>query len=168
MNATLTRAEALDLVDTYEAEGRLAVLAAHWELAGHWNAHATWDADTLREHVDASCVDGDAIRSYGPSDDDETCLTDPYAPHDAMIAALAGLGFTREHTGGNCEAMQYARPDGAYALVTDWEDPTLPTSCGPWAFGTYTADGYEATECERFTDMAALIARAARYVNKGA
>jgi hypothetical protein len=74
--STLTRARAEALIDEAEEMGALDQLAAHWDIPGHWNAGAEWDAGAFRDFVDEHCVDGDRIRANGPSDDDETDLTD--------------------------------------------------------------------------------------------
>lgn len=72
---TLTRAEALELIDAAEQLGALAPLAAGWELSGHWNENAEWDAEDFREHVEG-CALSDASRSRGPQPDDDTGLPD--------------------------------------------------------------------------------------------
>jgi len=73
MNATLTRAQAHDVVDAAAQMGALSHLAAAWELAGYWNENAEWTADTFHEHVD-DCASGDDARSNGPKESDDTGL----------------------------------------------------------------------------------------------
>ena len=71
---TLTRAEAHDTIEAAEQMGALGHLAVAWDMPGHWNEHAEWDAADFYALVDESAVDGDHVRSYGPSDSDATCL----------------------------------------------------------------------------------------------
>lgn len=72
--AGLTRAEAEETVEAAEQLGALSHLAAHWNMAGWWNESAEWDEADFYALIDESVVDGDHVRSYGPSADDVTCL----------------------------------------------------------------------------------------------
>jgi len=73
---SLTRGQAIGLVMDSELE-ELRALCTFW--IGHGNEDC--DLEELQtlmcEYVDAACVDGDHVRSYGPHDSD---LTDLEAP----------------------------------------------------------------------------------------
>ena len=87
---TITRGEALDAIDAAEQMGALAYLAAFW------TGDESTDADALRDFVGAHCVDGDRIRSYGPSDSDETDLAewngDEYEPEPRPTVTCSHCG----------------------------------------------------------------------------
>jgi hypothetical protein len=72
---TLTRGEALELVNAAEQIGALGYLAAHWDIPGHWNENAEWDWSTFDQFIDEHCQNGEQVRGHGPSDSDPTDLT---------------------------------------------------------------------------------------------
>jgi len=77
MTETLTRGEADALIADCETLAELRALSAHW--IGHSNEELSADdlRGLLHEYVDERALDGDRVRSYGPSDSDATDLTAP-------------------------------------------------------------------------------------------
>ena len=80
MNTTLTRADAIDMIDDAldgpDAAQDIRSIAVAW--IGHDEFDGTLEetADALREYVDAACLT-DAVRSRGQRDDDDTGLAVP-------------------------------------------------------------------------------------------
>lgn len=77
---TLTRSDALDLIDEAEQEGHESLCA----LAHLWIGHNEHDCATaedyaafLRDYVDEGCMDvnGDEIRSRGPCGSDDSGIS---------------------------------------------------------------------------------------------
>ena len=73
--------------------------------------------------------------------------------------------FARSHnlvvwpTGGGCEALAFEWTDGSYILITEKDDPAVPTSLGsPVACGWYSTQGEEILQVEFPTLQAAYDA----------
>jgi hypothetical protein len=80
MSATLTRAQAHDLIERCGGyREQLQTLARHWGVAGYWDDTVSGEHwhEVLTQHVDDLYLNGNDIRSYGPHDNDPTDLTSP-------------------------------------------------------------------------------------------